>query len=570
MKKLALILSVVFLGGMTSFGQQIPLGNLYTSNKYLINPAFAGQNTCSEIYVAHRRQWVGVANSPITSYLSGSTYLGRNVGLGLKVYTDKTDVLSQTYGMLSFAYHIRMGEQSNLSFGLSAGMFRNSLNVNNIVAIDQTDNLLTGGRYSPTFETDFGVVLKANRLTLGASVPRFIETRTVSVSTLDQGVYALRRHGLFYGSFDIPVGQNNKLVPSVMTRWAPGVDFQYDINMDFEAVDKYSFGLGYRENEGILARLGFVISDALRFNYAYEFFPTGITSRSNGSHEIQLGLKLCKQVEKAEEPKEEPITLTIKGDEGAKNYTFKTLQEMREFANKMDSEDPILADKIRQALDADGDLKDYHVDNTSIKLHIKTDEGEKDYKFRTLQQVNDFIAKTEKEDPKLAAKIRSMIDQDPSLKVYKVLDVTEEKSEDTPSTTVTEPKTTDPQPKVKDVLTKEEYELLERVVYFGLDYSTALRESEPVLDDAVRILKKHPGLLLEIDGYTCNEGNAAYNENLSYQRAKYVEAYFLRKGIPSKQIITKGYGEANPLVPNTTDENKKKNRRVEFKVVEVK
>jgi succinyl-CoA synthetase beta subunit len=68
----------------------------------------------------------------------------------------------------------------------------------------------------------------------------------------------------------------------------------------------------------------------------------------------------------------------------------------------------------------------------------------------------------------------------------------------------------------------------------------------------------------EIAGHTDNVGDAAANLKLSQARAESVVAYLIAKGVPKEALSAKGYGDTKPVVANDTDENKQRNRRVEF------
>jgi OOP family OmpA-OmpF porin len=102
----------------------------------------------------------------------------------------------------------------------------------------------------------------------------------------------------------------------------------------------------------------------------------------------------------------------------------------------------------------------------------------------------------------------------------------------------------------------------------GLRFETAKYEIKseyyPALNDAAAILLKNKELKVQIQGHTDNVGNASYNKKLSENRAKAVMAYLIKKGVPSIQISTMGFGFSKPIAPNTTSEGKAKNRRVEF------
>ncbi|MEI6854382.1 MAG: OmpA family protein, partial [Bacteroidota bacterium] len=72
---------------------------------------------------------------------------------------------------------------------------------------------------------------------------------------------------------------------------------------------------------------------------------------------------------------------------------------------------------------------------------------------------------------------------------------------------------------------------------------------------------------IEISGHTDNVGKENDNQLLSEARAKAVMDYFVRKGINPTRLTYKGYGSTQPIAPNTTDEGRAKNRRVEMKVI---
>jgi outer membrane protein OmpA-like peptidoglycan-associated protein len=87
------------------------------------------------------------------------------------------------------------------------------------------------------------------------------------------------------------------------------------------------------------------------------------------------------------------------------------------------------------------------------------------------------------------------------------------------------------------------------------------------LDRAVSLLKLNRDINVELSAHTDDKGSDAYNDKLSEQRAASVAAYIINKGVDKKRIVSKGYGKKQPLVPNTSDENRAKNRRVELKIL---
>ena len=91
-------------------------------------------------------------------------------------------------------------------------------------------------------------------------------------------------------------------------------------------------------------------------------------------------------------------------------------------------------------------------------------------------------------------------------------------------------------------------------------------ESNEELDRLVSLLEGNQTIKVEISAHTDDVGNDDSNLKLSEKRAKMVVDYLTKKGIKGDRMTAKGYGETQPLGTNDTDENKAKNRRVQFKI----
>ena len=106
-------------------------------------------------------------------------------------------------------------------------------------------------------------------------------------------------------------------------------------------------------------------------------------------------------------------------------------------------------------------------------------------------------------------------------------------------------------------------------IFFGFDSATVKKDSELELERVVELLKTTPTMIVEISAHTDDKGSDAYNNRLSQARAESVVSFLIAKGIVKERLVAKGYGKIQPSVPNDSDENRAKNRRVEFKVVKM-
>lgn len=84
------------------------------------------------------------------------------------------------------------------------------------------------------------------------------------------------------------------------------------------------------------------------------------------------------------------------------------------------------------------------------------------------------------------------------------------------------------------------------------------------LNKLASYLRKNTNVRGEIACHTDNSGNPALNLQISEVRAKIVYDYLVQKGVNSTHITYKGYGDLHPLVPNVSEANRQKNRRVGF------
>ncbi len=104
-------------------------------------------------------------------------------------------------------------------------------------------------------------------------------------------------------------------------------------------------------------------------------------------------------------------------------------------------------------------------------------------------------------------------------------------------------------------------------VNFGFDESTLTPESFVILDRVARTLleTEWAAVRFEVAGHTSSIATAEYNQALSERRAETVRAYLVSRGVENGRMVARGYGETQPLVPNSSEGYAWQNRRVELR-----
>ncbi len=105
-------------------------------------------------------------------------------------------------------------------------------------------------------------------------------------------------------------------------------------------------------------------------------------------------------------------------------------------------------------------------------------------------------------------------------------------------------------------------------IFFDFDKAELKTASYSELKRILDLINKNRINKIAITGYTDDLASEDYNLNLSRGRAQAVSGYLTEKGVDENMLIVTGKGESDPMVPNTSPENRSKNRRVEFKVLE--
>ena len=122
MKKILLPTLLLMLTFLDANAQQDPHYTQYMYNMNIINPAYAGSKENLSFGLLYRKQWTEIEDAPTTFSLSGSAPIGKNVGFGLSLISDKIGPVKENNVYGDFSYTLNLGGEHRLALGLKAGI----------------------------------------------------------------------------------------------------------------------------------------------------------------------------------------------------------------------------------------------------------------------------------------------------------------------------------------------------------------------------------------------------------------------------------------------------------------
>ena len=313
--------------------QQRPYYSQYILNNYIINPAVAGIENYTDIKLSHRRQWTGITDAPVTTYLTlhaplnkddygretvstfypyGENPLGRanwrdynnnepHHGVGLTFLNDVTGPLSRVSVQGTYAYHMPVAPGLMLSGGVSIGFTQMRLDASKVnfgevnldPAVGSND---LANRMRP--DVSAGLWLYSSRFFAGLSVQQLIPQQvafTDNTVFLQKGV--LLPHTFLSMGYRFSLTDEVTMLPSLQVRYISPLPLGVDLNVKFRYLDHLWVGGSYRYKEGGAAMAGIKLSTSLHLGYAYEIATNStLNTFAKGSHELTIGFLLGNKV----------------------------------------------------------------------------------------------------------------------------------------------------------------------------------------------------------------------------------------------------------------------------------
>jgi type IX secretion system PorP/SprF family membrane protein len=289
-------LMVILVAAGTAVGQQIPMFNSYTLNKFLINPSFAGASGKTNIYGINRIQYAGFDGAPVTyMFTADAGFKDKKFGIGGLLYSDRNNLIAQNGFQLSYAYTIKLSDKLNLGMGLNAGAVQWTLNLDQLKVDDPSETVLSNYKTNATtFRSDFGLRLSSEKFELGIAIPQLVSSKVNYSDYLNnsKGKYASIPHYIVNLGYLLALKNDINIKPMVVVRGAKDINPQIDIVGLLDWKSKAYFTAGYRTGYAASIGGGLRLAKGITFGYTYDRPLNTISTYSSGSHEIVVGITL--------------------------------------------------------------------------------------------------------------------------------------------------------------------------------------------------------------------------------------------------------------------------------------
>jgi type IX secretion system PorP/SprF family membrane protein len=305
MNKIRLIFLLLFILAFTTVpGQAVPdstdisLGypvySQYLQNGLIINPAYAGSRGALSTFLSYRMQWMGTAGAPVIQSVSLHTPMKNDrVALGLMAQFMKFGFTKSTSIYGDYAYHIRVGGNGKLSFGLKGGVDISNTDYTGILLTNPGDPVFTANEKPYILpNVGAGVYYFSDKLFAGVAVPKFLSYMKTGTGTV-QAYHSFSEYDFIISAGGlITFSQFIKFKPSVLLDYSLDKTkklTQFDISANFILGDLIWVGGSWRTSEEVVVGILQVqLNPQLMFGFSYDYPAGRMNSYSKGSSEFIL------------------------------------------------------------------------------------------------------------------------------------------------------------------------------------------------------------------------------------------------------------------------------------------
>jgi type IX secretion system PorP/SprF family membrane protein len=289
MKKIFLPAMLMLIAFLDANAQQDPHYTQYMYNMNIINPAYAGSKENLSFGLLYRKQWIEIEDAPTTFSFSGSAPVGKNVGLGLSIISDKIGPVEENNVYGDFSYTLNLGGEHRLALGLKAGVTFQKIGLRSIIQPtlpDPNDGAFAEDTNNTKLNIGTGLFYYTNKYYFALSIPNMLKSAHLDYNGIKYGTEI--QHYFLTGGYVFDLNPNLKFKPFAMIKSAFNAPTSFDISTNFLYLEKFEMGATYRLQDSFGVMVNYAISPSLRIGYAYDHIVSDLKVTTPSSHEIIL------------------------------------------------------------------------------------------------------------------------------------------------------------------------------------------------------------------------------------------------------------------------------------------
>lgn len=294
MKNIYFTIALVFIMFASAQAQQDPQYTQYMYNMNVINPAYAGSKENLALGLLYRSQWVNINDAPKTATFSAHSPVGKNVGMGLSIVSDKIGPVEENNVYADFSYTLNLGGEHRLAFGLKAGATFQKIGlyseIGNGFVPDANDEAFGENTSDTHLNIGAGFFYYTDKYYVSFSIPNMLKNTYLNVQDSGQEIkYGTDvMHYFLSAGYVFNLSNNTKLKPSFLLKSAFDAPTSLDVSANFLFFEKFELGATYRLDDSVGAMANFAVTPSIRIGYAYDYVTSELNVRTSGSHEIML------------------------------------------------------------------------------------------------------------------------------------------------------------------------------------------------------------------------------------------------------------------------------------------
>lgn len=489
-------------------GQILNIHNFYSQNLFYYSPAHAGDKGQLAAFADYRNSLSQINNATKSASVGLHSPVTKNMNIGGLIKTERLGLLETLSGRLDYSFRTHIVGEHIVSFGINAGALQRNISSDLAVVEDYTDPTLVNAYFKKNvFFTGASLSYNFKHFEFDFGIPVMYKTNDVSNS-----FYA---NYWSFMSYNITSKNTNwDFMPSVSLNYSSGNLLGYHANLLINYKNIFWIQPTYKVNRSIAVSAGINLKK-IGIAYSYETNSGALSVIGGPSHEIMLTYGFFKARKHKVDTviKDEEYYHNLKQKIGDKTYEeYVSSNNYGFYNNIIDLTDSIHKEEVKK-------IEALKKDTVEIERLAKLEKQ----KLDSINQAKLVAIEQAKKDSLRAYHLRHLSDK--------------------------------------------EMEVLKKGVHFELGSAMLSEESREYLKQVADLLKNNDNIRVLVSGHTCDIGTEKANFKFSKDRAETVLYYLKSIGVDPNKISADYKLDAEPIVPNTNEANRSKNRRVSFSII---